>query len=77
MKRYDLVDDVVHADALLMVLTSVSRALMMEKSLGVTSGHKSVRALLLHYLYGPKVCSDCARRIDEYRRGLLTGARPV
>ena len=50
LERSGLVDDVVHADALMMVLASVSRVLVMEKSLGVTSGHKHVRALVEHYL---------------------------
>ena len=50
LERSGLVDDVVRADALMMVLASVSRVLVMEKSLGVTSGHRNVRTLVLHYL---------------------------
>jgi TetR/AcrR family transcriptional regulator len=50
LERSGIVDDVVRADALMMVLASVSRVLVMEKSLGVTSGHRNVRALVEHYL---------------------------
>ena len=50
LERSGIVDDVVRADALMMVLTSVSRVLVMEKSLGVTSGHRNMRALVEHYL---------------------------
>ena len=50
LERSGIVDDVVRADALMMVLASVSRVLVMEKSLGVTAGHKNVRTLVEHYL---------------------------
>lgn len=50
LERSGIVDDVVRADALMMVLASVSRVLVMEKSLGVTAGHRNVRALVEHYL---------------------------
>lgn len=50
LEHSGIVDDVVRADALMMVLASVSRVLVMEKSLGVTSGHRNVRALVEHYL---------------------------
>jgi AcrR family transcriptional regulator len=50
LERSGIVDDVVRPDALMMVLASVSRVLVMEKSLGVTTGHKNVRALVEHYL---------------------------
>lgn len=50
LERSGLVDDVVRADALMMVLASVSRVLVMEKSLGVTAGHRNVRALVERYL---------------------------
>ena len=51
LDRSGIVDDVVRADALMMVLASVSRVLVMEKSLGVTTGHRNVRALVEHYLH--------------------------
>jgi len=51
LQRSGIVDDVVRPDALMMVLASVSRVLVMEKSLGVTAGHKNVRALVEHFLY--------------------------
>jgi AcrR family transcriptional regulator len=51
LERSGIVDDVVRADALMMVLTGVSRVLVMEKSLGVATGHKSVRALVERWLY--------------------------
>jgi AcrR family transcriptional regulator len=45
-----VVNDEVRTDALMMVLASVSRVLVMERSLGVTAGHKNVHALVEHYL---------------------------
>jgi AcrR family transcriptional regulator len=50
LERSGIVDDVVRPDAVLMVMASVSRVLVMEKSLGVTSGHRNVRALVEHFL---------------------------
>jgi AcrR family transcriptional regulator len=50
LERSGIVDDVTRTDALMMVLASVSRVLVMEKSLGVTAGHRNVRALVEHYL---------------------------
>lgn len=50
LKRSGVVDDVVRPDALMLVIASVSRVLVMEKSLGVTSGHRNLRALVEHYL---------------------------
>ena len=59
LQRSGIVDDVVRPDALMMVLASVSRVLVMEKSLGVTAGHKNLRALVEHYLdqfeHGPEL----------------------
>jgi AcrR family transcriptional regulator len=50
LERLGIVNDVVRPDALMAVIGSLGRMLVMEKSLGVTTGHRNTRALVEHYL---------------------------
>jgi AcrR family transcriptional regulator len=49
-ERNQLVNDVVSPDAVLVLLTAVSRVLTMEEAIGLTAGHDEVRALVEGYL---------------------------
>jgi TetR/AcrR family transcriptional regulator len=50
LDRLGVVDDVVQPDALIVVLASISRMMVMEKALGVSMGHRNTLALVEHYL---------------------------
>jgi TetR/AcrR family transcriptional regulator len=50
LHKLGVVDDVVQPDALMVVLASLSRMMVMEKALGVSMGHKNTFALVEHYL---------------------------
>ena len=45
-----ITNDVMRPDALMVVIASVSRVTVMEKSLGVSTGHKNTLAMVEHYL---------------------------
>jgi AcrR family transcriptional regulator len=50
LERTGIVDDVVRPDAVMVAIVSLSRVLVMERALGVTTGHRSTRALVEHFL---------------------------
>ncbi len=56
-------NDVIRPDAVMVVIASVSRVMVMEKSLGVSTGHKNTLAMVEHYLAkleGDSKSSDAA-----------------
>lgn len=57
LERLGVTNDVIRPDALMVVIASVSRVIVMEKSLGVSTGHKNTLALVEHYL--AKLEGDC------------------
>ena len=50
LEQLGVTNDVMRPDALMVVIASVSRVLVMEKSLGVSTGHKNTLAMVEHYL---------------------------
>jgi TetR/AcrR family transcriptional regulator len=48
--RLGVTNDVIHPDAVMVLIASVSRVMVMEKSLGVSTGHKNMLAMVEHYL---------------------------
>jgi AcrR family transcriptional regulator len=50
LAQLGVTNDVVRPDALMVVIASVSRVMVMEKSLGVSTGHKNTLAVVEHYL---------------------------
>jgi AcrR family transcriptional regulator len=49
-EQMGIVDDVVRPDAVMVVITSLAQSLVMEKSLGITTGHRNTRAMMEHFL---------------------------
>jgi TetR/AcrR family transcriptional regulator len=50
LDQWGITNDVMRPDALMVVIASVSRVMVMEKSLGVSTGHKNTLAMVEHYL---------------------------
>jgi AcrR family transcriptional regulator len=50
LQRAGIVDEIVRPDALVMVIASISRVLVMEKSLGMTTGHRNLRTLVEYHI---------------------------
>ena len=50
LERTGVANDVVRPDALMVVMASVSRMMVMERALGVSMGHKNALALVEHFL---------------------------
>lgn len=50
LEELGVTNDVMRPDALMVVIASLSRAMVMEKSLGVSTGHKNTLAMVEHYL---------------------------
>jgi AcrR family transcriptional regulator len=50
LARLGVTNDVMRPDALMVVIASVSRVIVMEKALGISTGHKNTLAAVEHYL---------------------------
>jgi AcrR family transcriptional regulator len=50
LERLGVTNDVLRPDALMVLIASVSRVMVMEKSLGVSAGHENTLAMVEHYL---------------------------
>ena len=50
LDQLGVTNDVIRPDALLVVIASVSRVMVMEESLGVSTGHKNTLAMVEHFL---------------------------
>ncbi len=50
LDQLGVTDDVIRPDALMVVIAAVSRVMVMEESLGVSTGHKNTLAMVEHYL---------------------------
>ncbi|MGA7055417.1 MAG: TetR/AcrR family transcriptional regulator [Mycobacterium sp.] len=50
LEQLGVTNDVIRPDAVMVLIASVSRVMVMEKSLGVSTGHKNTLALVEHYL---------------------------
>src|SRR5690349_16435596 len=50
LDRLGVTNDVLRPDAVMVVIASVSRVLVMEKALGVSTGHRNTLAAVEHYL---------------------------
>ena len=50
LDQLGITNDVMRPDALMVLIASVSRVMVMEKSLGVSTGHENTLAMVEHYL---------------------------
>jgi AcrR family transcriptional regulator len=50
LQQLGVTNDVMRPDAVMVLIASVSRVMVMEKSLGVSTGHKNTLAMVEHYL---------------------------
>ena len=50
LDRLGVTNDVIRPDALMVVIAAVSRVMVMEDSLGVSTGHKNTLAMVEHFL---------------------------